>query len=52
MFAEDFSDARGFGWHLNGGTNHDWPTLLGKKARLQAHGLPGKRLLSSTRCSA
>ena len=33
MFAEDFKDARGFGWHIEGKPAHDWGTLLSKKAR-------------------
>lgn len=33
MFAEDFKDAKGFGWHIEGKPAHDWGTLLSKKAR-------------------
>ena len=43
QFAEDFADAKGFGWTL-GETSFDWPTLIANKdkeiARLEA--LPAK----------
>jgi len=38
MFAEDFKDAQGFGWHIEGKPAHDWGTLLGKKVRRRRHG--------------
>lgn len=32
MFAEEFSDARGFGWKIEGKPTHNWSALLSKKA--------------------